>query len=215
MATFEELKDRVSTIIQDTGLSILFDDFINQGVYEIAGGMQSSLGNWITPPIPMLLEIDTVTTATNTAYINMPNTFHRNLQLVASSNGNLIDISNSFIDFSETYPLLNRSGNISEVIEHGGKLYYQGIPVNSETLTIHFYRKPIAMVNDNDVPDGIPEHLQFDLLTNFAAWKIFNFIEDGLEGESLNTQKYMNLFYTGLRVFELSIPDYTHGIFLR
>ena len=215
MATFEELIARTNLIVQDSSLLTVLGDFINQGVYEIAGGMQSTLGSWITPPLPELFSIGTVNTNITFAYVDMPETFHRSLQLVASENGRAIDIEHSFIDFTDTYPLLNKVGNISAVIEHGKKLYYQSIPTESEELTLHFYRKPINMINDDDVPDGIPEHLQMNLLPYYAAWKAFNFIEDGIEAESMNVKRYMELFYSSLRVLELSIPDYTRSLYLR
>ena len=214
MPTFAELIARTDALIQDTSLTSLLGGFINQGVYEIAGGMQSVLGFGITPPLPMLFTIGTVATSTSAAYVSMPDNFHRNLQLVVSSNGSEIDIAHSLIDFTESYPLLDRSGGISEVVEHGNRLYYQGIPTTSETLTIHYYRKPVDMVETTDTPDGIPEHLQMALLVNFAAWKAFEFIEDGLEGEIINTQKYMNSFLLALKTLELTIPDYTRGITL-
>ena len=215
MATFAELIARTNLIIQDSSLLTELGNFINQGVYEIAGGMQSALGDWITPPLPDLFSIDTVNTSTTDAYIDMPEEFHRNLQLVVSENGSAIDIEHSFIDFTDTYPLLNKIGSISAVIEHGKKLYYQGIPAVSEELTLHFYRKPIAMVDDDDIPDGIPEHLQMNLLSYYAAWKAFSFIEDGIEADSINVKRYMDLFYSNLKILELSIPDYTRSLILR
>lgn len=215
MATFAELKDRADTLIQDSSLTSSLGDFINQGVSEIAGGMQSSLTSTITPPLPDLFTIDTVTIDTTQAYVDMPSTFQRTLQFVTLATGSEVDISESFIEFAETYPLLDKVGKISEVIEHGNKLYYQGIPTAEEDLTIHFYRKPVDMVADGDTPDGIPEHLQISLLTNFAAWKAYEFIEDGLEGETPNTQKFMGFFFNDLKTLELSIPDYTRGLKLR
>lgn len=215
MATFEELITRVNLIIQDDSLLDVLENLINQGVNEIAGGMQSTLGSWITPPLPELFSIDTVDTSTTVAYVDMPETFHRSLQLVASENGSEIDIEHSFIEFTSTYPLLNKAGNISSVVEHGKRLYYQGIPAVSEELTLHFYRKPVAMVDDEDVPDGIPEHLQMNLLSYYAAWKAFIFIEDGIEADSVNVKRYMELFYSQLRILELSIPDYTRSLYLR
>lgn len=215
MATFAELKSRVVTLVDDDGLIGSYGDFINQGVAEIAGGMQSTLGDWITPPLPDLLTIGTVDTDTSAAYVNMPTTFQRNLQLAVRATGQQVNIANSFIEFTETYPLLNRSGIISEVIEHGGKLYYQGIPTSSEEVTVHYYRKPVEMDDNIDTPDGIPLHLQISLLTNFAAWKAYEFLEDGLEGETPNTQKFMGLFLSAMKTLELSIPAYTHGLELR
>jgi hypothetical protein len=216
MATFEELILRASTIVDDSDIADDFlGDFINQGVFEIAGGMQSTLSDMITPPLPDLFSIDTVTTSPVFAYVDMPETYHRNLQLAVSARGTEIDISHSFIDFSTTYPALSRVGNISEVIEQGGKLYYQGIPQVSEILTLHFYRKPVIMINDADVPDGIPIHLQMALLTNFAAWKSYEFLEDGIEGETPNTKKFKELFFEALKTLELTIPYDARGLMLR
>lgn len=219
MATYAELQTRVAKLVQDADLvsdaDIDFGDLLNEGVNEIAGGMQSSLGSWITPPLPELFTIDTVDTATDAAYVSMPTDFHRGLQLAVRATGQEIDIANSFIEFTETYPLLDKSGIISEVIEHGGNLYYQGIPTSSEAITLHYYRKPVEMSDDDDLPDGIPLHLQIPLLVNYAVWKAYEFTEDGLEGELVNTQKFMGLFLNALRTLELSIPDYTRGLMLR
>lgn len=215
MPTFEELTTRTLTLVDDTSLTDMIKDLLNQGVYEIAGGMQSALLNVITPPLPELFTIDTVTTNVNAAYVNMPSTFHRNLQLVVLSTGTEVDIANSFIGFSETYPLLDRSGSISEVAEQGNKLYYQGIPTSAEEVTLHFYRKPVEMVNDTDEPDGIPEHLQMALLVNFVAWKAYEFIEDDIDGETPNTLKFKTFFIEALKTLELTIPYDSRGLFLR
>lgn len=215
MPTFEELITRTTTLVNDSTLTETIEDLLNQGVYEIAGGMQSALSDIITPPLPELFTIDTVVTDINLAYVNMPSTFHRNLQLAVSANGTEISVANSFIEFAETYPLLDKVGIISEVAEQGGMLYYQGIPSTAENLTLHFYRKPVEMVNDADTPDGIPEHLQMSLLVNFAAWKAYEFIEDGMEGETVNTIKFKTFFTEALKTLELTIPYDSRGLFLR
>lgn len=215
MTTFEELITRTSKLVDDPNLLASLGDFINQGVYEIAGGMQSSLLDVITPPLPDLFSIDTVTTDIDLSYVSMPETYHRNLQLVVSATGSAIAISNSFIEFTETYPALNRTGNISEVIGFGGKLYYQGIPTSAQELTLHFYRKPNKMTETTDTPDGIPIHLQTSLLVNFAAWKAYEIIEDGLEGETPNTIKFKSLFIEALKTLELTIPYDSQGLALR
>jgi hypothetical protein len=215
MPTFEELILRTSTLVDDSSLNESFGDFINQGVAEIAGGMQSSFGDIITPPLPGLLSIDTVTTVTTLAYVDMPETFNRNLCLAVSARGTEIDIAHSFIDFVTTYPSLSRVSSISEVVEHGDKIYYQGIPLTAEILTLHFYRKPVIMINDSDVPDGIPGHLQMSLLSNFAAWKAYEFLEDGIENETPNTTKFKGLFFDSLKTLELTVPYESRGLMLR
>lgn len=222
MPTFSALITKVSVLVDDTSLTDSLGDFINQGVSEIAGGMPSLLDgianplpNSLTPPLPELFTIGPVATSISAGYVNMPTNFQRDLQLVVSSTGSEIDIADSFIEFTETYPLLNKAGKISEAIEHGRKLYYQGIPAVSETVTLHYYRKPIDMVADTDTPDGIPEHLHVSLLVNFAAWKSYEHLEDGIEGETPNTIKFKNLFLEAMRTFELTLPSYTRGLMLR
>jgi len=213
MPTFEELKIRVGNLVKDPELTDSFGNFINQGVNEIAGGMPSATLETITPPLPDLFTIDDVTTDTSLAYVDMPTTYHRNLQFAASENGSEIAIANSFIAFAESYPLLDRQGNISEVVEKGGKLYYQGIPSAAETITLHFFRKPVDMSDDSDTPDGIPEHLQYALLANFAAWKAYEIIENGME-DAINIVKYRDLFFNALKTLEFTIPYDNRGLIL-
>ena len=215
MATFGELQERVAMLVMDDSLEAMLSSLINQGVNEIAGGMQSALGDWTTPPLPDLFTIGTVDTSTSVAYVNMPTNFQRDLQLVVRSTGQEVNIANSFIEFTETYPALDKTGIISEAAEQGGKFYYQGIPSVSESVTLHYYRRPVDMVDNDDTPDGIPLHLQFSLLVNYAAWKAYEFIEDGIEGETPNTQKYMGLFLSALRTLELSVPYDNRGLMLR
>lgn len=317
MATLAELVSYVERIIQDSSFTESdIISYLNQAQLEIAGGMQSALGDWITPPLPDLLTIGTITTdaddyayttyaeikslisaddtlvftyndveisvtcsgdystlqtdidtelvsnAFNTndvvvswsdtnliltcnnvastdtivggiytdtdlsnettpvdtayveaaAYVSMPSNFQRDLQFAASSNGAEIDIADSFIEFSETYPLLNQVGSITSVIEKGNNFYYQGIPSEAENVTIHYYREPDDMTDDADEPDGIPKHLQRSLLVNHACWKIFELIEDGIEGPGPNTQRYMGLFHNALKMLELSIPYNNRGM---
>jgi len=161
MPTFDTLISKVSVLVDDDSIADSYGDFINQGVSEIAGGMPSLLDgitnplpNVLTPPLPDLFTIDTVDTSLTEAFVDMPDDFQRDLQFAVSATGSEIDIAESFIDFVETYPALNKAGRISEVIEHGRKLYYQGIPLSVEAITLHYYRKPVDMVNDADVPDG-------------------------------------------------------------
>jgi len=260
MATLTQLRTLVTAIVQDTSFtSTIIDGYLNDGVNEIAAGMESSLGSFVTPPLPNLLTIDTIDTVTTAAYVSMPDEFGRDLRFVSSSLGVEIDIANSFIEFSESYPLMDTSGLVVEVIEYGGNLYYQGIPTamevlgtddlnytcikdhtaaaadkpitgaNYETywsqigsaggtwavdtaytkaapLTIHYFRLPVDMEDDDDTPDGIPTQFQKKLLVNYACKEIFSLIEDGIEGQQVNTAKHTGFFLSALRDLELSIP---------
>ena len=211
MTTLLNLTSFVQRILQDDAFDDDITTYLNQAQLEIAGGMQSALGDWLTPELPELLTIGTVTTDTDVAYVNMPTNFQRRLQFVASASGTEISIEENFIDFTAIYPLLDKAGIITSVIEKGGKFYYQGIPSVAEDVTLHYYRKPTDMSNNTDEPDGIPSQLQKELLVNHTCWKIFELIEDGLEGPGVNTQRYMELFERALKVLELTIPYQRRG----
>ncbi len=204
--TLDELTSFVQLIIQDSSFDAYIPSYLNQAQLEVAGGMKSTLGSWITPPLAGLLTIDTLTTVDDTAYIELPSNYHRRVQFVSNSNNVEIEIAKDFITFSETYPGLSRSGKITSVIDQGNLLYYQAIPSTPEVLTVQYYRKPTDMNLTTDEPDGIPIHLQKSLLVNHACWKIFELIEDGLEGPGVNTQRYMELFYQALELLELTVP---------
>lgn len=214
MATFSALTEIVATIVQDTSLESLIPTFLNQGQLEIAGGMDSAFGDFLTPPLPKLLTIDTVDTVTDAAYVAMPTTFQRDLVFAAGEDNVEIDIGNSWIEFMGSNPLLDRDGRIYEVIEQGDKLYYQSIPTASEEVTIHFYRLPVDMSADGDLPDGIPLKLQIPLLTNYACKELFNYIEDGIEDPQTNTKKHEALFARALKALEMSIPADTRSLLL-
>ena len=222
MATFATLIERVTKLVDDDDLVSSYGDFLNQGVSEIAGGWPSLLDgitnpipNSLIPPLPNLFTIGTVDTSITDAFVAMPDDFQRDLQLVVSPTGSEIDIEHSFIELTETYPLLNKIGTISSCSEHGHKLYYQGIPTVSQKLTLHYYRNPVDMVNDDDTPDGIPTHLHIPLLVNFACWKSYEYLEDGIEDATPNTLKFKGLFLEALRTLELSLPSYVRGMMLR
>ena len=205
--TLPELITIIDRIITDDSFTDTdIKNYLNEAQLVVAGGVQSTLGSWLTPPLPELFTIDTITTELSLSNTAMPDDFHRQLQFVASSVGNEINIAESFLSFVETYPLLNQAGTVNECCEFGNNFYYQGIPTSAETLTIHYYRKPNDMTNGDDEPDGIPIHLQRNLLVNHVCWKIFELIEDGIEGPGVNTERHMKLFYDAVRTLELFIP---------
>lgn len=202
MATLAQLKSKVSDVIKDTHIrTSSVTKYLNTGMTEIAGGLPSTLGNFLTPPLPNLLTIDTVDTATDAAYVAMPTTFQRDLIIAINESGVEIDIANSWIDFIAANPLLDKSGSIYEVMEKGGNLYYQNIPITSEELTLHFYRLPVDMSDSDDTPDGLPSNFHERLLVNYTIFRTYELL-----GEAKKAAYYESLFQKALADFELSIP---------
>ena len=211
MATLGQLKDIIADIIKDAAYrKARVTKYINLSITEIAAGLPSTLGSFLTPPLPNLFTIDTVTTVTNTSFVAMPITFQRSLIFAVNSSGSEIDVSNSWIDFASTNPLLNKIGNLYEVIDVGKNLYYKNIPASAEDITLHFYRLPVDMVNDDDEPDGIPVNFHERLIVNYTVYRTFEVI-----GNLDKAEYYKILFLKALNDFELSLPFDTRSMFLR
>jgi len=216
MATYIELQTYVRKIVQDNKYNESISLLLNQAQLEIAGGMKSTFGDFLTPPLPDLFTSDTVDTLTTTYKVTLPADFHRELFLVSNSSGVEVDIANSKSDFFSTNPLLNTPGNVYEVLDYGGYLYYKNLPASAETLTLYYYRIPVDMSADTDTPDGIPVHLQKGLLANYAIWKIGELInkeniihetnrEIILSASNRMLELHKELFFNALKGLELFI----------
>lgn len=96
-------------------------------------------------------------------------------------------------------PSITNQGDVSSITVHAGRLLYQRTPTASQALTAMYYRRPIPMTESgNSYPDG---HLgtrspnvmdAFDrAIVHHAAWKIYEEIEQGLEGRKVDTEYHL------------------------
>jgi hypothetical protein len=197
--TAEQLISAVVRKVQDASFSredIL--GFLNQGLIEVAGLVK----------LPDLSTSDTVTTATDSPFIPLPSNYHRGLYAAVSTDQNRrVKIEESFLKFLTRYPMLNVSGSVSLVsVGMGNCLYYQGIPASPDDLILYFYKKPVPLVSDGDIPTCLPEHLQAPILVNFAAKEIFNLIEEGLDGKTPNTDRHGKLYGWAVSALAAFVP---------
>ncbi len=200
--TLAELKAQVKRIVQDPDYDDELTGFINTAVMETAGKI---LPDGRRIKLPDLDATDTITTVSvngDDFPAAMPTDFHHSLYWVGSAAqckriGRIEDYEN-FRTFLRRYPdpALDATGAIQEVARRGKSFYYQ--PLAVDTLTRNYYRKPVAMVEDTDEPDGIPESLHASLLVNHAAWKIYDEIEDGIEDPKTNTNHYLGLYMSAV-----------------
>ena len=196
------LLSEVKGIIQDDGyLDTELIDKINYAVSSIAGGVLMPDGS-ISPPLPDLIDYDTVITSTTMAYVSLPSDYQRNVFLVCDSSGYRISkppggdyyAYNLFLK-SITDLRLTESGSIYRVAVKGTKIFYQGIPTAATTLGLHFYRRPTNMVIDTDTPDGIPEHLQLRLIKHKVCADVFGEqLEDGQDNSGVSTKYHLSKY---------------------
>jgi len=215
MATLTQLRSKVTDVVRDSYLrNINLVDYINRGVTAIAGGMVSGFPGpdgrpAVTSPLPDLFTNTTITTITDTYKVVLAGTFQRNLQYCCNAAGTELDIYGSMVRFAQDYQNLDSTAAVASVIEQGGFLYYQGAPAATEVLTIHYFRKPVDMALGTSTPDGIPEHLHYSLLVNYAAYQIYELI-----GKDAEAARHKTFFKEALIDLELSIPYDTRSVFL-
>ena len=188
MITQAELIVEVTRIIQDTSYTDEIQlTFLNQAVQEIAGD-----------PRILLRDLETqanVSTSTTATYIDLPDTYQRNLfYCYNTSVYRPIKIYPSLETLQRKFARLDQGGAIVGVAIRGTELHYQRTPSSSETLQLHFYRPPVDMDDDDATPDGIPAHLAKPLIVYHACAAIYSEIEQDMKGAKVNTQYYEGKF---------------------
>lgn len=175
MATKAQLVTRLKTVIQDGSFSdTLLLSILNEGVSRITGGIRLPDGS-LSPPMPDLFKTTTVTATTTQNYVALPADFQRNLFWVYSTAANaMIPFKDDMIELLRGDNNLDDTGAISLCVRKGNSLYYWPTPSTNDTLRVYYYRTPVDMTTDTTTPDGIPAHLQYPLLVNYAAKELFS-----------------------------------------
>ena len=94
---------------------------------------------------------------------------------------------------------LTETGSVTSVCVRGKKFYYQGIPTDSEDITIMYYKIPTTMSATSDEPEGIPDHLQNRLIKHYVCKEIFGEgLEDGDTSKGSGVQYHTNKFYDAM-----------------
>lgn len=152
---------------------------INTAVSRIAAGIKLPDGR-VSPPLPDLYSTGTVATGSGVPMASLPSTYQRNLFNVVDSDRYVVPapIGGDYYSFQMftrriNYPDMTETGKVTIACVKGSNLYYQAIPTVSVNLSIYFYRKPVAMADQDDEPDGLPEPFQIDLIKNWVLAEIY------------------------------------------
>ena len=148
-------------------------------------------GNFLLPE----LETDeAVTTNTSLSYMSLPSSYHRNLfKCYSTTNSRWITVYKGLRLMLGCFSVPDRSGSVVGVVAKGRSLYYQRIPSSEESLKLFFYKLPTVLTLKT-TPSELPEHLAEKLLVNYALADLFAEIEDGSEGNKVNTAFYQGKY---------------------
>jgi hypothetical protein len=175
-----EMTTEVSNLIQDDSYSnTIIKNYINNTIKYIADIVN----------LPGLKGIDSVDTVVSQNYANLTG-------LASGFSGRLVScLSDSIIIYSTLEDLManyapdiDEAGNVEGIALEGNILWYQKIPAAAESLVFIYYQNPETLISDDDTPPAdIPESVHRKLFVYGAAHFIYNEIEDGIDGEKVNT----------------------------
>lgn len=191
-----EIREEVSVIMQDDFFTDeMIDSYINDAYL-------SSVAQCL---VPELKGVDSVLTVTSQAYTSLTGVsggFSGVLSRVYNANNQQISILPNIEALISLKGNLTDAGSVEAVALEGSTLWYYPIPETAETLTIIYYKNPDKLSSDNDEPFAIPEFLHRQILVNGACALCFSLIEDGIDGDKINTTSREMSKVDGLRKFK-------------
>lgn len=194
---------RVQKVIDDPSFdSTEILGYINEGLFDIASLID----------IPDLVELGTVETATDADYVSLPDDYMRKVTRVESVT-NEVNISApdrlyEYLKFRRRHPFAESGYRATDVAIRENVLHYYPTPEAAETLQLSYLKNPTE-ITLSTAPTYLPSQLHAALLVSFAARIIFEFIEDGIEGPQVNTDRQEGKYQKALVSLRLYVgaPD--------
>ena len=145
-------------------------------------------GRFLLPDLEVILDLET---APNRSSVPLPADYQKNLRYAHSITHNRkIKVFGSVILMNRWLSVLDQTGCVQCVAVKGRDLYYQRTPSSAETISINYWAYPERMETRYAKPTCLPVHLVEPLLYNFACKQLYSEIEDGIDGQKVNTNYY-------------------------
>lgn len=166
-------------------------------------GLQAVAFEFCLPELEATDEIEF--TAGGDVFASLPDDYHHDLwHIEPVTMARLINIHTSLHSLQRIYSDADRGGVITDAAVDGLTLHVRPSLTQDQTVRVHYYRMPETLTSSAvSEPEGVPAHLQSGLLVNYAVARIFDIIEDGVDGAKVNTQRYEAKYANeGLRPLE-------------
>lgn len=190
---------RVARTVQDGSYSdgdIL--EYINEGLFAVSGLLA----------LPELERSALVSTDPDAKHVPLPADYHNHLRFVYSGNRRRsIRIYSNIVRLREERPLQ------MAVAVSGSNLHYYPSPAQPEELEIVYHARPEEYIDDLVQPDHLPSHVGLRVLHAYCCKRIYDEIEDGIDGQKINTLAWEKRYIEA--VGELSMflgPFYTRPV---
>ena len=177
---------RVQDLIKDGsfGPSFIIEK-LNDGLAEVV--------QMTTPPDLVELDIE-VDLSAGEKFASMPDNFYgpRLLKVYNATKGIPCQVFYRFSDFVHLSRKYGAS-DVQVVCLKGKSLHVAGIPNVFTTLEVTYLREPEILTGESDTGADItylPFRLGEQAIVNYAAWRIYEHSEDGVDGKKVNTDKF-------------------------
>ncbi|MBU4317089.1 MAG: hypothetical protein KKF30_07425 [Proteobacteria bacterium] len=197
MITIKEISAEVLGIIQD-------NSYNDTDILRLCNNALTEISGIIL--LPELQAEDTVDTVAGVNHTALPSDFQRNLfYCYSEANNRRVRVYSDFRKILSMVGVIDQPGYAFGVAVRGGNLYYQRVPGTAETLQIHYYRNPTALISIDDSPSCLPVHLARPLLVNYCCLELFSLLEDGMDGKAPNTERYTSRFGVSMGLLSMFI----------
>jgi hypothetical protein len=176
---FQDMIDETKILVQDSSYDDLIPSYINDSLIQAA----------IETQLPDLKRVALVTTAVDAPYISIPD-------LGIDFAGRVLGVRPKYETFRDLETMvetlditdINELGDeIKGICLEGGNLWYWPTPNEVQSITLFFMTNPPLLYYPEDEIKYFPDHIQRLALCHGAASLCYEKIEDGLEGDKVNT----------------------------
>jgi hypothetical protein len=187
---FGQIQDEVDIILADKSLVDSIPGYINDIYAEACFRVK----------LPSLKNVATVDTVVGVNWVTLTSlTGEFSGKLLRFGDPSTVSLYHSLEDLYDRYfDDWDEEGSVTGVALEGNIIWYQAIPAAAETHTVIYMSRPTALVKRPDIPTHIPEPLHRKILIHGAAMIGWDKIEDGMEGEKVNTASNRIEFEKGI-----------------
>jgi hypothetical protein len=190
---FSAMIQEVKNIVQDTSFDAAIPGYINEAFLQASGRIN----------IPDLKRMGIATAIGGQNYVSLsgiPNGFSGRLTKVLDNTiSRFKNIEDMFSWVTDHSRLTNEVGTIEAVTLEGKTLWYFPQPSSEQSISCILFSNPTPLEYDEDEPIEFPEVCHRNIGIHGAAFLCYLVIEDGIEGDKVNTNFHYGLFEKGVQ----------------
>lgn len=197
---YAELQDEIEILVdpQDDEHLASIPTLVNEAIAAVT--------QWPGIVVPSLKTIVSINTTVDQAYTTLPQYTNPdgeeepiyNKILYAVSGEEPIPFHFTLEDMMDMYGSMDTEGDVEAVALEGQNIWYAHIPTVATAIALLLYKTPDLLTEDEDVCTVIPAHLHRHTIVRYAAWTLFDKIEQAEDGAKANTAVQKNFFEEGM-----------------